>query len=424
MKIGFSRHNINPTWPLELWGFAKRHGKSDGILSDLYVRVLTVSGENTSLVIISLDVGAIGGDFADHIKEDISKKIKIDKNNIIISTTHTHSAPALIKLRNAGIPDERYMNMIQSIIRKTVVKANKDQIPAKFGYGFGKLDFGVNRRENEIRSDLLQNSGLIDPDVSVVRIDNLEDIPLVVLFNYAVHPVTLYADNIKVSADYPGEACKYIENNLNCEAMFLQGTCANINPKIFGDFEKTKTIGKALGSEVIRVAEEVETHEISSFEFTPHRVKLPIEKPPSIDEITEIISRHENFYSAEPTIFEETELEWALDLYSILNKNPKVIPQYVDQSVGILKLNDLSILFLAGEIFVETGLKIKEILSPQKIIVVGYTDDCSLGYLPTEEAYKEGDYEVEQAYKYYGLFRYAMNAEQILISEIVRFAKK
>lgn len=203
MKIGFSKRIINPAKSVELWGFAKRKRMADGVLSDLYARVLILSDEKTSFVLISLDVGAIGGAFVDHLKEKIRKKTKIDRENIIISVTHTHSAPALIKLRNAGNPDKRYLGLVQSRILKTVVKATKNQIPAKAGYGVGKLNFGVNRRENEIRNDPHQESGTVDSAVSVVRIDNLDNSPLILLFNYAVHPVTLYADNFKVSADYP-----------------------------------------------------------------------------------------------------------------------------------------------------------------------------------------------------------------------------
>ena len=55
-----------------------------------------------------------------------------------------------------------------------------------------------------------------------------------------------------------------------------------------------------------------------------------------------------------------------------------------------------------GELFSSLGKKIKALAPDRAVMVAGYANG-SLGYLPGRDAVSQGGYEVEVAYKYYGL---------------------
>ena len=419
MRAGFNKVKITPQRPVELWGFGGRSDKAKGVLSDLFAKSLVVCTEKDNCALITLDLGGINKMLSESIKRAVSDRVGIKEENICVTTTHTHAAPAALPLRFAGTPDDLYLNEIKKKILESVELATKNIHLVKAGFGRGKLTMSVNRREMGIKSDVNQKEGTIDPDVSVIRIDYPDGSPFVLLVNYTAHPVTLYADNFLVSSDYPGEACYYIEKNLNCEMMFLQGACGNINPKIFGSYNKTQQLGFSLGSEVVKVVSSVKSEDIESLFVRSQLVTLPLDHPLTIDQIKANYLVQENQDKKLLSSRNQAEMAWARDLVDYLQHHEKPIAE-TSFLLQIVKFNDIFLLFLPGEIFVETGLKIKQRFPHKKIIVVAYSNDCSFGYLPTFEAFEIGGYEVEEAYQYYGLFRFAPQAEKILMEQSVK----
>jgi hypothetical protein len=71
--------------------------------------------------------------------------------------------------------------------------------------------------------------GPVDPEVGVIRIDDEKSQPRVILMNYACH-ADIVCFNYAVSADYPGVACRKVEeafgHDVNC--LFVQGAGGNI----------------------------------------------------------------------------------------------------------------------------------------------------------------------------------------------------
>jgi neutral ceramidase len=75
-------------------------------------------------------------------------------------------------------------------------------------------------------------SSLVDPTVTVVRIDTAKGDPLAVLINYACHPVILGSENLQYTADFPAITNRVVEKVLggNVESFFVQGAPGDINP--------------------------------------------------------------------------------------------------------------------------------------------------------------------------------------------------
>ena len=84
------------------------------------------------------------------------------------------------------------------------------------------------------------------------------------------------------------------------------------------------------------------------------------------------------------------EIREAMKVLRVQEMNGKPIPTEV-QTFG---LGDLGIVALPGEIFVELGLDIKK-RSPFKHTLILTLSNNALGYIPNEDAFQYGAYEVE-----------------------------
>ncbi|MEY4941410.1 MAG: hypothetical protein RIQ93_3145, partial [Verrucomicrobiota bacterium] len=62
-----------------------------------------------------------------------------------------------------------------------------------------------------------------------------------------------------------------------------------------------------------------------------------------------------------------------------------------------LRLNDISVLHLPGEMFIEYQLRARAICPGRAVVVAAYGDD-GLWYVPTREEYPAGGYEVSVAF--------------------------
>jgi hypothetical protein len=76
--------------------------------------------------------------------------------------------------------------------------------------------------------------------------------------------------------------------------------------------------------------------------------------------------------------------------------------------VSVIHLGGLVLVALPGEPFLATGNHIEDILrnaDPERtkdVLVLGYADGVP-GYLPDQESYPDGGYEVLDAHRYYGM---------------------
>ena len=89
-------------------------------------------------------------------------------------------------------------------------------------------------------------------------------------------------------------------------------------------------------------------------------------------------------------------LNWAaVSILDTVEKQEKNIPLEADVQV-ISFCDDVAIVALPGEIFVELGLAIKK-ASPFKHTFIAELANGSIGYVPNHEAYPQGNYEVVSA---------------------------
>jgi neutral ceramidase len=412
-QAGVAIADITPPVGIPLVGFAGR-GPSIGVHDPLKAKALVITDGTSKAALVSCDLVGLSAEVVEDIRKQISDCVEIPPENVTISCTHTHYGPDAYRDTSSDMVMV-YKANLKHKIAGAVFEAFGRMRPARMGVGWGTSDIGINRRERspDGTTVLGQNpEGPIDREVGVVRIDALDGDPIVVLANFATHPVSQSSRMRMISADFPGKACDVVTQLTNSPCLYLQGACGNINSAIGIDsrfhpvepsHEPPRTLGMRLGCEIVRVWETIEPDAVSSLGVTSEIVSLPRLNWGSQERAEELVAALEQelaglraaeepnqgrIYWAERRLGRATE---ALDSWRTGAPLPGVSAE-----LQAVRLDDFAYVTAPAEVFNEIGVKIKMRSSFTDTFFLGYANG-SIGYVPVPEAYPEGGYEVEYA---------------------------
>jgi neutral ceramidase len=198
----------------------------EGILDHLYSRAIVVDNGTASAALISLDAGAIPDPLWQSVTKQVESELGIPAKNVLITATHTHSAP--------GQQGTAYTQKIVESVRL----AKQRLAPARIGYGTGVSYINVNRNIIDPKTKRWWEGpnydGPSDKTVAVVKFETLSGDPIAVYYNYAMHGVTVGQLDL-VSGDAPGTTSKYIEDSFDDKivALWSSGAAGDQNPIYF-----------------------------------------------------------------------------------------------------------------------------------------------------------------------------------------------
>lgn len=411
---GFSKIIISPPTGAPLAGFAARQGFCEGIHDELYARALVIGGGEHRVAFISLDLLAVSSEFVDVVRERIQNRTGIGKDSIMIAATHTHAGP--VTIRTFFNPDESldqaYMKTLADAIEASVAAAAENRFPAKIGVGSGRVSgIGVNRRTE----DKLP----IDDEIGIIKIEDRDGNIKGVFLNYACHPTVLGSNNLLATGDFPFFTVNRIESETGGFAMFVNGTQGNISMGHSSElsaigiitpgrtFEHAEELGKKLADAALNALSSIPVSDEIAIEAKSISFPIPLKKYPPISETKNKLlqaearlaqmngnGRHDD---AELKAFLNAKSE---ALYaSIENYYAIVTEQYRDgvmpNELQGIRVGDAVFIGVPAEVFVEIGLELKK-AARHKTFIVGIANGY-IGYLPTQDAYPHGGYEVVSA---------------------------
>ena len=255
----------------------------------VYAKALVLDDGQKQLVILAMDVTAIGGigeigdDFLPKLRARIEKELGIPPLNVLVNASHNH--PPMRFLCDPGDQIEKTFDAVS--------RARNNMVPVKTGAGAGYEDqISMNRTLRLTTGDSwtirhtnpcppdeeVESVGPIDPEIGVLRIDRLDGTPLAVIYNFACH---LYMGTPQggITADFPGFASRVIEENLghDCMALFLQGAGGDQSPILYKDVNRPRDaepLGLMLGLSTLKAVREVQTRE-ATLKVIHETINLP-----------------------------------------------------------------------------------------------------------------------------------------------------
>jgi hypothetical protein len=199
--------------------------------------------------------------------------------------------------------------------------------------------------------------GPIDPAVRVLRVEDANGILVGSLVNFGCHPVSIYPyESTAVSADYPAYVTGVVEQAEGGLCLFTLGLAGNTVPFHRG-VRPREQIGRAVGGEALKELQFLPTCDDVTLDAAKKELLLPTKKPASTEET------------------------------GTTNE-----PEQITTELQVLRLGDIYILGLPGEILVEIGLEIQKRAGLEKLFIVTICNDA-IGYVCHSAAYDGGGYE-------------------------------
>lgn len=323
--------------------------------------------------------------FTDSVRAAAEKRYGILPQNLLINTTHTHSAPDVFGLHSPR--SETLENQLADSVLAALGAACCGRVEAKIGLGRGRAgEVVINRR------DL---SAATDQEIAVLRVDGLDGLPIAIVAKVTCHPVIMDYANLLYSADLCATMYTTVESaHPTAISFYLNGCAGNINPARFpysthqniyidqtaenypvywGSFEEAARTGRVLGHEVLRVVEEISPmNQPIRLHGELQNVDVPLKSRPDRETFIKFLGIPSHFAV------------------------PAMQSDHFATYVQALAIGPITIVALPGEPFVETGMAIKTRLAGENaredIIVLGYSND-DVRYILPADAYQGDKYE-------------------------------
>jgi hypothetical protein len=371
-KAGVARRDITPKEPLPMWGYGSRHDAlSTATLDPLQATALVIQAGDQKLAIVGLDLGRAP---AEHSLQEIRTRIKAEAGieYSFIAGSHTHHGPVLELTDEPGKGKGRfdaalrYYKQMEDAIVAAVVEANAHLVPVRMATASVQLQ-GFNRN----RHTKLEPKPS-DRELAIIRFDDTSGKKLAILVNFAAHPTSIPAEELKFSADYVGALRAEIEKETGATAIFMQGAAGDQSTDR-GSMDYIQ-YGQALAREAVKATEGAkwETVEHPSFKVKEDRLKF---------------SSRIDF--SNPMV---------IGLYQKAFF-PELIPNFVDEykdgirpRLTVVILNgDIALVGVSGEFFSNHAIRLKQRARVRQLFFFGYSNGYHQ-YFPTIEAVAEGGY--------------------------------
>ena len=383
---------------------------ADQVHHRLHVRWLVLDNGRTRVALGVLDTCLIPTELADSVRASAAKASGIPADRIMISATHTHSAPSLMKCLGTDA-DTNYVSFVVPRISEGLQCAVANLAPARVGWGvaqapahthtriwirrpdkmladpFGELTVRANMHPGYQNPDTIGPSGPSDPALTLLAVQSPDGRPIAVLANYSMH----YFGAKAVSADYYGLFAEKLGPLIGAAegapafvGIMSQGTSGDQHWMDYSQPKKDVTID-AYAGEMAQIAadlyKKVEFHDWAPLVMAQKKVRLATRQP------------------------DAKRLAWAREtIEQTRGRLPRTLPEvYAGEQVWLaqnpkrlltlqaLRVGELGIAIWPCEVFALSGLKIKtqSPLQPTMNIELANGEE---GYIPPPELHPLGGY--------------------------------
>ena len=402
---------------------------STAVHDDLSVTALALSQNGKTALLITSEIGDIRTNLCNETREKISSECGINIANIIISSTHTHTAPNLSGVAGWGDIDAEYYN---GIFLPAILKASKRAIEsmqnAEIAIGVTHSDVGVNRREQYENGEigLGQNPhGCYDPNMTFVSIRNSETKEGIFnLIHYGCHGTTAGLCE-EISRDWSGIMIDRVEAETNTLTAFWNGAIGDVGPRLtngqtVGNIRYTEEHGGVAANDAMRAYRAKSGYHSGKLEILTDTVHLPRKEMSSIGEVEKKLSEYKN--PEELINIQRLEYEHYKEQYEYLRNGGDPVPDDFTFEQTIISLGDIVFIPFPFEMFSEIVMRMREYSPYTYTLCLSCTNGYNV-YLPSEDQLCRGGYEVG-CFMYGNLFPLADNTDQNIINENLRIIRE
>ena len=408
---GYGRENITPDQPLTLGGSGTADRESEGTLDFLYVTCIALTDEkDQTVLLITHDLLNSDDSYVIPAKEKISEATGVPVGNIMVSGTHTHSAPSITSNSLPGMA--AYREMYYKAVVKACQTALNDRVPATIQMGSVWAEGMAFSRQYILPDGSMTNNAAAslnpvghpdDPDqeAQIIRfVRPNEEKKDIIVVNYPIHATFNGSASDKyVCSDAPGSIRYYIEKEAGVQVAYFIAAGGNQVPDSKMKSEKHgldwEEYGNALGKVIVDYLPNLTDVNVGDIQlknriFSAVTNKDKLDMLPQAQEIMTAYGQG-GTKKCNPLV-EQYGLSSVWEAQAIVKR--AALGETAEMSLNVLAIGDMSFIFAPYEMFAPTGMYIKE-ESPYDMTFVVTCANGSFGYLPTDAAY---DYDVYESH--------------------------
>jgi hypothetical protein len=410
LRVGAAVVDVSPVQVPVLVNGGMTARRESEIRTRVKARCLVLDDGHERLAIAVVDSCMMPRQLLDEVKQLAATRTSLRPDRILISATHTHTAPSAMGA--LGTPaDETYVPFLRQRLVEGLVAAEAKLTPARVGWGtgdageftalrrwvkrpdrveldpFGNATVRANMHAARQPDEAIGPSGPEDPELSMIRFDHLDGRPLAVLANFSMH----YFGDSAISADYFGLFCDGMEQHMRevgegeMVALLSHGCSGDIWRRDYMQPNPPEVTIDGYTQGLLQIAtgiyDSIETTAGGELAMRETRLTLKYRTP------------------------DQQRLEWAQRIVQAMgDRLPMTQPEiyaleqiYLDEMqetevvVQALRIGDIAIATTPNETYALTGLKLK-LLGPLERTMVIELANGGDGYIPPPEQHVLGGY--------------------------------
>jgi len=384
----------------------------------LAARALVLDDGAHRVAIVVVDSCVLPRSLLDLAKELAQKATGIPANRMLISATHTHSAPSTMPALGSR-EDSNYSAFLPGRIAEAIVRAQQNMVPAKIGWTvtsapelthcrlwimqpgrvpktpFDEPGKRILMCPPYAGKENIGPAGPVDADVTLLSVQSPGGRPIALLANYGMH---FYGAGVEpLSADWCGEFCEQIQARIapnqqepRFVAIMSQGTSGDQH---WMDFSRPAAKGdhKSYAAALVKIAceayQKIRYHDWVPLAMEERLLELAVRKVPETrlawakpiaEKLGDRLPRtREEVYAREQILLSKT-------------------PATRELKLQALRIGELGITAIPCEVYGITGLRLKaeSPLQPTMNIELANGEE---GYIPPPEQHALGGYSTWEA---------------------------
>jgi Neutral/alkaline non-lysosomal ceramidase, N-terminal len=351
LTVGFGAVDITPDpakKPVWLAGFGKNR-KATKVHDRLMARAVVVAHDKKKIAIVSADVVGVFNDVAQRVRKHLP-----GFTYVLVCSTHNHEGPDTMglwgpNLLTSGI-DAEYMAQLEAGLVKAIQQADTSKAPMHAEIGSATApELLHDGREPYVKHDELVALRFVDANKKTAGI----------IVQWNCHPETLSSKNTEISADFIGYTVNYLKNKHACPVVYLTGAVGGLMTSLHvevkddtgkaladGTFEKTERYGVLVGKLADKALAAAKPVKLTPLEIRAQAFFMPIDNPfYMLGFNLGVLKRDAYLWKGDPLKADPLDAK--------PDKNTRMC---IKSEVGWLKLGDLEIAAIPGEIYPELVL--------------------------------------------------------------------
>ncbi|WP_153558284.1 LamG-like jellyroll fold domain-containing protein [Roseimaritima sediminicola] len=233
LRVGAAVTDVTPPELPVLVNGGMLSRSSDKVKTPVSARAIVVENDGRRVAIVVVDSCMMPRPLLDDAKHLAAKRTQIKPEDMLISATHTHTAPSCMGALGTDA-DPAYVSYLRERLAVAIAAAEARLQPARVGFAstdaaaytairrwvrrsdrvaddpFGNPTVRANMHAANNWDDVTGPSGPEDPELSLIAFQSPEGRPLAVLANFSMH----YFGDSGISADYFGLFCERLQQRL------------------------------------------------------------------------------------------------------------------------------------------------------------------------------------------------------------------